>query len=230
MMVYVPAGKFRMGSTHAELQAFNTERPQHEVDLDAFWIDKLEVTNAMYIKCVDAGKCTAPKERKSWTRISYFGNPQYDNYPIIYVTRENAAQYCSFADKRLPTEAEWEKAARGTDGQIYPWGNMFDSTRLNSYEGDRGDTTAAGSYPGGESPYGAMDMAGNVWEWVADWYGPDSYKDAETVNPTGPDWGQFSVVRGGSWRQYNGLARAASRFNVPPGFCCDSVGFRCADD
>jgi serine/threonine-protein kinase len=228
-MVYVPAGKFRMGSSDVDLQASDNEKPIHTVDLDAFWIDKFEVTNVLYKRCVEAGKCTAPAECKSWTRNSYYGNSQYDNYPVINVTWENATQYCSFANKRLPTEAQWEKAARGTDGSIYPWADLFDVNKLNSSEGGKGDTTPVGSYPSGASPYGAMDMAGNVWEWIADGYDSGCYKNSQMQNPIGPPGGQFRVVRGGSWRHYHGLVRAASRYGAPPGYSYDSVGFRCVE-
>jgi formylglycine-generating enzyme required for sulfatase activity len=230
-MVYVPAGKFWMGSSDADKQADDDERPQHEVDLDAVWIDKFEVTNAQYKRCVDAGKCSAPRESKSYTRSSYYGNAQYDNYPAIYVTWENATQYCAFAKKQLPTEAQWEKAARGADKRIYPWGDTFDGTKLNSWDSTPrpGDTTAVGSYPSGASPYGAMDMAGNVWEWVADWYDANYYKNSPARNPKNETAGPDRVVRGGSWLYDATLVRAAGRiFDYPVGWF-DNVGFRCVE-
>jgi serine/threonine-protein kinase len=211
-MVYVPAGEFTMGSND-----YDDEKPPHAVYLDAFWIDKFEVTNALYKKCVDAGKCSAPQESKSSTRALYYGNSQYDNYPAINVTWENATQYCAFAKKQLPTEAQWEKAARGTDKRIYPWGDTFDVNKLNSSEGGKGDTTAVGSYPSGASPYGALDMAGNVWEWVADWYDANYYKNSPARNPTGPTSGQSRVVRGGSWGSSATSVRAAARPSTSTG-------------
>jgi formylglycine-generating enzyme required for sulfatase activity len=211
-MVYVPAGEFTMGSND-----YDDEKPPHAVYLDAFWIDKFEVTNALYKKCVDAGKCSAPQESKSSTRALYYGNSQYDNYPAINVTWENATQYCAFAKKQLPTEAQWEKAARGTDKRIYPWGDTFDVNKLNSSEGGKGDTTAVGSYPSGASPYGALDMAGNVWEWVADWYDANYYKNSPARNPTGPTSGQSRVVRGGSWGSSATSVRAADRPSTSTG-------------
>jgi formylglycine-generating enzyme required for sulfatase activity len=226
-MVYVSAGKFWMGSSDADKQTFDDEKPQHEVDLDAFWIDKFEVTNALYKKCVDAGNCTAPKDRTSYTHSSYYGTSQYDNYPVIYVTFDNATQYCAFAKKQLPTEAQWEKAVRGADKRIYPWGDTFDASKLNSSEGGKGDTTAVGSYSSGASPYGAMDMAGNVWEWVIDWYDANYYKNSPARNPTGPASGQTRVMRGGSWYDHSVDGRAANRYDGNSWY--NNVGFRCVE-
>ncbi len=220
-MVYVPYGDFLMGSSDADKQAHSDEKPQHTVYLDAFWIDKFEVTNAQYKKCVDAGNCSAP-------RLSYTGNSRYDNYPVIYISWNDAKAYCEWAGKRLPTEAEWEKAARGTDGRIYPWGNTFDKNLLNSAEGGKVDTTAVGSYPGGGSPYGVMDMAGNVWEWVADWYDENYYAYSPLSNPTGPSSRHDHVLRGGSWSSDQIYARSASRYRFDPDGWNFNMGFRCA--
>ncbi|MEW5719798.1 MAG: SUMF1/EgtB/PvdO family nonheme iron enzyme [Chloroflexota bacterium] len=224
-MVFVPAGEFSMGSND-----YDDEKPPHTVYLDAFWMDKYEVTNALYKKCVDAGKCTAPSLKTSYTRDSYYGNAQYDNYPVIFVSWDDADKFCAWAGKRLPTEAEWEKVARGTDGRVYPWGSTFDKNLLNSFEGGKGDTTAVGSYPGGASPYGALDMAGNAWEWVADWYSSNIYSSSPRNNPTGPSSGQYRVLRGGSWFSDAACARAASRsyYRYSPDLRADYWGFRCA--
>ena len=222
-MVLVPAGEFTMGSNDA-----SDEKSPHEVYLDSFWIDKFEVTNALYKKCVDTGRCRPPSLTTSWTRDSYYGNSQYDNYPVIYVSWNDANAFCAWPGKRLPTEAEWEKAARGTDKRIYPSGNTFDENLLNNNAGGKGDTTVVGNFPAGVSPYGALDMAGNVWEWVADWYDSSYYTNSPLNNPKGPSSGQARVLRGGSW--YDHVARAPSRFNLIPdpdnryGF----VGLRCA--
>jgi formylglycine-generating enzyme required for sulfatase activity len=225
-MMYVPAGDFTMGSDDGE----SNEKPVHTVYLDAFWIDKFEVTNALYKKCVDAGKCQQPSSPKSSTRDSYYGNSSFDNYPVIYVSWDDANAFCAWVGKRLPTEAEWEKAARGTDGRVYPWGNSFDKNLLNSPEGGKGDTTAVGSYLGGASPYGALDMAGNVWEWVADWHGPNYYASSPRNNPKGSSSGQyqFRVLRGCSWDHGQNYVRASYRGSYPPDARYNYIGFRCA--
>ena len=222
-MQFVPAGEFTMGSNDGD-----NEKPIHIVYLDAFWMDKFEVTNALYKKCVDAGRCSRPSEIKSYTRSSYFGNAQYDNYPVIYVNWEQAKTYCEWAGKRLPTEAEWEKAARGTDGRIYPWGNTFDASKLNSADGNRGDTTQVGAYLSGASPYGIMDLAGNVWEWVADWYDEKYYASSPRNNPTGPSSGSARALRGGAWLYPLQGSRATSRIRYNVTNSSDNDGFRCA--
>jgi formylglycine-generating enzyme required for sulfatase activity len=227
-MVFVPAGDFLMGSGDADKNARAGEKPQHTVYLDAFWIDKFEVTNALYKKCVDAGKCAKPKEIGSYTRNSYYGNPQFDNHPVIYVSWDNATQYCAWAGKRLPTEAQWEKAARGTDGRIYPWGNVFDKNKLNSSDGGNRDTIAVGNFSSGVSPYGAMDMAGNVWEWVADWYDEKYYANSPRNNPKGPSSGQYRVFRGGSYNNGANDARAVYR-NSYNARWYSNMGFRCVE-
>jgi serine/threonine-protein kinase len=222
-MIFVPAGEFTMGSND-----YGSEEPPHTVYLDAFWIDKYEVTNTLYKKCVDAGKCQPPLLVKSYTRDSYYGDLQYDNYPVIYVSWNAASAYCAWAGKRLPTEAEWEKTARGTDGRTFPWGNTFDKNLLNSSEGGKGNTTTVGSYPAGASPYGVLDMAGNVCEWVADWYDSNYYANSPRNNPRGPTSGQYKVLRGGAWDDFQSGARAAYRNSYVPDTRFNSVGFRCA--
>jgi len=222
-MLFVPAGEFTMGSTD-----YDSEKPPHVVYLDAFSIDKFEVTNALYKKCVDAGKCQPPSNRSSTTRSPYYGDARYDNYPVIYVSWNDAITYCTWVAKRLPAEAEWEKAARGTDKRVYPWGNLFDKNLLNSFDGAKSDTTAVGSYPGGASPYGTLDMAGNVWEWVMDWYDSGYYSGSPRNNPKGPLSGQYRVLRGGSWRDIQYYARAAHRYRATPDYRDDYVGLRCA--
>jgi serine/threonine-protein kinase len=225
LQVYVPAGSFTMGGN-----SFSNEKPIHTVTLNAYWIDKTEVTNAMYALCVKAGACAAPNNTRSSTRTNYYGNSQYDNYPVIYVSWNHANKYCGWAGRRLPSEAEWEKAARGTDGRIYPWGNTIDTSKLN-YLNSVGDTTAVGNYPSGASPYGALDMAGNVWEWVNDWYDGNYYYYSPSENPTGPTSGQERVVRGGSWGWDASYVRALIRYSRDPTFIpafFDYIGFRCA--
>ncbi|MBI4670488.1 MAG: SUMF1/EgtB/PvdO family nonheme iron enzyme [Chloroflexi bacterium] len=227
-MVFVPAGEFTMGSDSGA----NDEKPVHRVSLDGFWIDVFEVTNALYKKCVDAGKCQRPESSSSYKRSSYFGNSQYDNYPVIYVSWEDASAYCAWAGKRLPTEAEWEKAARGPstssgDARTYPWGNDWDSKKANA-EDRVGDTTLVGSYPAGASPYGALDMAGNVWEWVADWYEEGYYANSPRANPKGPSSGQYRALRGGAFDNGSNVARAALRYLNHPTLRSIRFGCRCA--
>jgi len=232
VMVYVPAGEFLMGSSDADDQAQDTEKPQHTVYLDAFWIDRTEVTNAQYRKCVEAGACREPG---CWNDERYSAPDQ----PVVCVSWDGAQDYAAWTGGRLPTEAEWEKAARGTDGRIYPWGNEFDGSRLNycdrNCEQDGKDTSAddgyavtapVGSYPTGASPYGALDMAGNVWEWVADWYDGRYYARSPARNPQGPDSGDGRVGRGGAFYEGIWLTRCARRLWVNPNFWDWTIGFR----
>jgi formylglycine-generating enzyme required for sulfatase activity len=240
-MVFVPAGEFLMGSSNADMEAIYREKPQHTVYLDAFWIDKYEVTNAQYKKCVDVRKCTKPSNERSFTRITYYGDPNYDNYPVINVWWNDARTFCEWIGKRLPTEAEWEKAARGTDGRIYPWGSIWDGTKLNYCDRncqfdwkDKNsndgyvDTAPVGSYSNNISPYGAMDMAGNVEEWTADWFDDYFYSNYPSRNPSGPTLGQYRVLRGGSWQDDATKVRVAFRIGAIQDYWGVDVGFRCA--
>jgi eukaryotic-like serine/threonine-protein kinase len=208
-----------MGSSDSDADADSDEMPQHKVTLDAFWIDRTEVTADQYAKCVAAGKCAAP---------GCAGAGKGD-HPVVCMTWQGAADYCAWAGRRLPTEAEWEKAARGTDGRIYPWGNeALDRAKAN-YGGNVGDATPVGAYPAGASPYGALDMAGNVWEWVNDWYRSDYYASSPGSNPQGPATGKDWVLRGGSWGYRDNDLRVANRsYDSNPTFQLDFVGFRCA--
>ena len=229
VMVEIPAREFLMGSDNGDAD----EKPQHTVSLDAYWIDQTEVTNGMYAQCVAAGSCAPPGDTSSYTHNSYYGNLEYDHYPVIYVDWQQANAYCGWVGGRLPTEAEWEKAARGADVRTYPWGEGIDCSLANYSGKDNGnavcvgDTTEVGSYPGGASAYGVLDMAGNVWEWVADWYDTSYYEHSPSENLQGPDSGDGRVVRGGSWDYYVRSVRTSNRYKYTPGFSRYYVGFRC---
>jgi formylglycine-generating enzyme required for sulfatase activity len=222
-MVYVPEGNFSMGGTLTD-----DEKPVHTVYLDAYWIDRTEVTNAMYAQCEQAGACQPPNVSSSHTRASYYGNPQYANYPVVHVDWEQAQAYCEWAGARLPTEAEWEKAASKGDGYLYPWGNSLPSDFLLNSNFRVNDTTAVGSYPPGASPYGALDMAGNVEEWVADWYSDTYYASSPSSNPPGPSTGIYRVERGGAWDSEDIIVRSSFRGFGNPSVAIDQQGFRCA--
>jgi formylglycine-generating enzyme required for sulfatase activity len=221
-MVYVPGGTFRMGSNEGE----DNEQPVHTVTLDSFWIDRTEVTNAQYEHCVADGICRPPLYSGSTTRDGYYGDGQYNDYPVEYVGWDAAKTYCEWTGGRLPTEAEWEYAARGLDSHIYPWGNDMPDDTLANYGGNVGDTTQVGSYPDGASWVGALDMAGNVREWVNDWYA--DYAASPSKNPTGPDVALGRrVVRGGSWNGYPHYIRSAIRWAGDPDDRRGLDGFRC---
>jgi formylglycine-generating enzyme required for sulfatase activity len=225
-MRLVPASEFIMGSDKGEID----EKPFHYVYLEAYYIDKYEMTNEFYSACVDAGICEQPKKTNSDTRDSYYGNSMYSDYPVIYVDWNMAKTYCEWREAQLPTEAQWEKASRGTDGRTYPWGEDIDKTYANYDNNADGDTTAVGSYEKGKSIYGVYDMAGNVWEWVTDWYSENYYQNSPPKNPSGPDTGKERVMRGGAWDYFDEHARASDRQYDAPSSNNNSFGFRCARD
>ncbi len=218
-MLLVPAGKFDMGSGSGDAG------PVHGVALGQFLIDKVEVSNARYQACVDAGSCSL-HPRASFTHGSYATDAAFAEFPVVNVTWDQATDLCQFEGKRLPTEAEWEYAATGGDGRRFPWGNDFDSSLVPV---SASDTLAGGSFPGGASPFGAYDMAGNVLEWVSDWYKTDFYAVSPSDNPTGPDSGNQKVLRGGSFGAADGaLYLTTRRFARNPGGADVDIGFRCA--
>jgi serine/threonine-protein kinase len=182
----------------------------------------------MYKACADAGKCAPPFQNNSYPRENYYGNTKYDEYPVVYISWEQADAYCTWAGRRLPTEAEWEKAARGTDGRLYVWGNRSPNKNLLNYGLIVGDTTPVKKYPDSVSFYGAYDMAGNAWEWVADWYQENYYKTAPSLNPMGPDSGTDKVSRGSAWIYYDFDAFATDRYGNAPKTTNNVIGFRCA--
>jgi len=221
-LVYIPEGEFIMGSSDEDKDAAEDEKPQHKVYLDAYWIDKTEVTNGMYNKCLDAGACTLPVLPSE----EFFEAP---NQPVQGLAWTQAVDYCEWVGRRLPTEAEWEKAARGTDGRLYPWGNELLSEPTANYDFLFNQFTDVGSFELGASPYGVMDMAGNVWEWTSDWYSEDYYANSRYENPTGPARGNIKVIRSGAWNTVLRAIRVANRHWAFPGRD-DILGFRCAKD
>lgn len=266
-MVLVPAGEFSMGIDGDELdrlqasrETFGDEIPRHRVYLDAFYIDKYEVTNASFEQFVQATGHRTQAEREGWGYVVMGEKAEQVNganwraprgpgssiasleqHPVVQVSQEDAKAYCSWGGKRLPTEAEWEKAARGTDGLTYPWGNQFDGRQANfcdtNCEHKWKDSAAndgyryaapVGSYEGGKSPYGTYDMAGNVWEWVADWHDGNYYRNSPARNPQGPASGDKAVLRGGGWISVALRVRAPHRTRNAPALRLDSLGFRCA--
>ncbi len=222
LMVRVPAGSFTMGSAADDGEADSNEKPAHAVQLDAFWLDKFEVTNFQYAACVQTGVCSP----SDWVNdTDYNGQTQ----PVVGVDWNDAFAYCQWAGARLPTEAEWEYAARGPENRLYPWGDTFDAALVNGSGSIDGFDRPApvGSFPSGASWVGAQDMAGNVWEWVNDWYAADYYAQSPSINPQGPEDGNSKVLRGGSWNNHASLLRAAHRYPLAPDNRYDLIGFRC---
>lgn len=267
-MVYVPAGEFNMGSTDAEVDSalalcneyhsyserewFEDEQPVHTVYLGAFYIDETEVTNAQFAQFLNE-RGNQQEGGVTWLNIGdedclitqtggqYRPKNGYEEHPVVEVSWYGADAYCQWTGKRLPTEAEWEKATRGTYRQMYPWGNTFDGSKLNFCDKNCSEewkdalvddgyarTAPVGSYPAGASPYGALDMAGNVWEWVADWHDEGYYNWSPGRNPQGPDSRAGREVRGGSWQVAPNDVRSANRHWSMPAYRHYDLGFRCA--
>jgi formylglycine-generating enzyme required for sulfatase activity len=233
-MVLIPAGSFQMGSEEGE----SDEKPVHTVYISQFWMDKYEVTNGEYKKCVDAGSCRAPISVESYTRSSYYGDSRYENYPVINVDWSQAKAYCEWKGGRLPTEAEWEYAARGGLKSVkYPNGDNINCGDANycrssvcdeckGYGDKDDDTHPVGSYEA--NGYGLYDMAGNIWEWVSDWNDSNYYKSRPPRDPQGPTNGEYRVVRGGSWADDSDSLRVSYRRSLDPTGGGSIIGFRCA--
>jgi eukaryotic-like serine/threonine-protein kinase len=257
-LVFVPDGDFAMGS---DSSSYTNEKPVHTVLLDSYWIDQTEVTNSMFEAFVaqtgyqtDAEKAGSSRGydpdtgRTELTQGADWEHPlgpdsslsDLGEHPVVHVSWNDARAYCEWAGRRLLTEAEWEKAARGTDGRTFPWGNDFDGTRLNSADvnlgAGRGNssfddgfqlTSPVGSYPQGASAYGALDMVGNAWEWVNDWADEAYYQSSPSANPGGPASGEYRILRGGSWHDPEDGNRAAYRGWAAPEDTDITLGFRC---
>ncbi|HSM55732.1 MAG TPA: bifunctional serine/threonine-protein kinase/formylglycine-generating enzyme family protein [Candidatus Sulfomarinibacteraceae bacterium] len=240
-MIFMPGGLFRLGNDEGE----SDEGPSRMVRLDPYYIDETEVTNGAYAQCVAAGECESPAYTRASFYPDYYGNPEYDDYPVIYVNWEKARQFCEWREARLPSEAEWERAAGFNPEQgvkyTYPWGDEFDGALLNycdancykqekdsGYDDGYGDTAPVGSYPEGRSPTGVYDMLGNVMEWTNDWYERNYYTSAPEVNPLGPLDGFSKSVRGGSWLSERDELTVTRRTFYQPNDHRANLGFRCA--
>jgi formylglycine-generating enzyme required for sulfatase activity len=254
-MVFIPAGSFTMGSTqqtiseaiqncriysdNCQTDFFEDQFPPHDVNLDSYWIDQTEVTNAMFAAFLNdqgnraQGGTTWLDASGSRTRIHQEGDEWvvdsgYESHPVTQVSWYGAQAYCQWAGRRLPTEAEWEQAARGVDGRRYPWGNSQPTCQVTNFDECTSDTSPVGAYPQGASPYGVQDLSGNVWEWVADWYGAEYYANSPPNNPQGPVSSDGRVMRGGSWGTSPAFFEATYRVTNTPEDSDNFSGFRCA--
>ncbi len=223
--VYIPEGVFLMGSPEDEPGSAFDEHPQHLVYLDGYWISKTEVTNEMFNACVAAGVC---KYSVSFKTNPHFRDPVYANHPVVYINWKMSQAFCKWMGGRLPTEAEWEKAARGIDDTEYPWGNVVPGLIYTNSNNVAGDTTPVNALPDSISYYGVLDMGGNVREWVSDWYDPDYYKNSPFENPQGPGNTGLKVLKGASYLDPYRYTRAANRLSHKPNSPGAVRGFRCA--
>ena len=243
---YVPAGPFLVGSD--DVIARPDEKPRHISNLDGYWIDLTDVTNAMFLKFT-AATAYETEAQKDGMGFAYVGGQWVDvqgadwlhpqgpssdiknlsNHPVVQVSWTDALRYCQWAGRHLPTEAQWEKAARGRDGRLYPWGSGAPGARMLNFNQENHGTTQVGIYTQGASPYGALDMAGNVWNWTLDWYDEQYYSSSPPAkNPLGPLTGQMRVTRGGSWFDNEERVRTTARYPLDPHSRGSNVGFRCA--
>lgn len=223
--VFVPAGKFIMGANDAEMQV---SFPAHIVYIDAFWIDQMEVSNAQYNQCVSAGVCKKPAYSGEY---AYYAEAAYNNYPVVFITWEEAKEYCEWTGRRLPTEAEWEKAARGVDGRSHPWGETAPDISLLNFDNNIGAPMPVDRYQAGASPFGALNMNGNVREWVTDWYSQGYYKNqlarTNPQGPEGPNSQSKKSLRGGGFADDARESRIFTRFAHVPWSAGWVRGFRC---
>ena len=235
-MVLIPAGSFPMGVPPGDRDGGRDEYPRHDVELDSYVIDKYEVTNGRYLEFVRATGHRIPQNPKNPTRNLWQGETITESLadrPVVNVDWSDADAYCRWVGKRLPTEAEWEKAAKGNHDWRFPWGNVEPTAKhLNYNQQWIGEKTLmpVGSYEAGKSPYGLYDMAGNVWEWVNDWYDPHYYETSPKRNPNGPAAGIKRVLRGSGWQNETPTVRIFTRVESDPTMRNESTGFRCARD
>lgn len=235
-MVLIPEGPFPMGVPHGDRDGGRDEYPRHDVFVNNFYIDKFELTNSRYLEFVKATNHRIPQNPKNATRNLWQGDAITESLadrPVINVDWADANAYCQWAGKRLPTEAEWEKAAKGTADRRFPWGNVEPTNKhLNFNQQWIGEKTLmpVGSYELGKSPFGVYDMAGNVWEWVNDWYDAKYYEKSPAKNPTGPETGTKRVLRGSGWQNETPTVRIFTRVDSDPTIRNESTGFRCAMD
>ncbi len=223
-LVYVPAGDFIMGASAHDSDREPSEEPQHTVYLDTFWISKTQITNSMFNACVNAGIC---QYSASHTTNPRYLDPFYASHPVVYISWDMAQTYCAWTGGRLPTEAEWEKAARGTEGARYAWGEERPRLKFVNAGNFYGTTTAVGMFPYGQSPYGALDMGGNVREWVSDWYDPNYFQHSPASNPQGPETGEKKVLKGACYSDEIRYCRPSNRLAHEPGSPGAVRGFRC---
>jgi formylglycine-generating enzyme required for sulfatase activity len=241
-MIFIPEGIFLMGEDESDDR---DRQPAHLIRLDGYFIDESEVTNGAYLQCETAGVCRPPASPNASYHASYYGDPAFDDFPVIFVNWFDAEAFCQWRGARLPSEAEWEKAAgfNAIEGvrTLYPWGDEFDGTLLNfcdnncprdhrdgSVDDGHQDTAPTGSYNDGRSSYGIYDMSGNVMEWVADWYDSRFYESSTDTNPLGPLDGQFKSIRGGSWLSPAEETTITIRDSFDPLVARTNLGFRCA--
>jgi len=217
ILIYIPTAEFKMGDG-------SSVAPEHNVRLDAYWIQQTKVTNRMFAQCVSVGACAAPTQEIGGP---VYSNPEFANHPVVGVTWDQAQAYCTWMQGRLPSEAEWEKTARGTAGNLYPWGNDEPACDISNFGYCSGRTSEVDAFENGASPYGVYDMAGNVFEWVGDWYSETFYNEGPAVNPIGPESGQYRAVRGSSFETDPGQLTSAIRHFGAQAYHARDLGFRC---